>query len=60
MKWKCRHCGHQSESETSCCWEHWQEASAIKTSSFWFLGSAFMVAAGLVALISWLITWLQS
>lgn len=25
MNWKCEHCGFEAESETSCCFEHWEQ-----------------------------------
>jgi hypothetical protein len=53
MSWKCRHCGFESERETSCCYAHWEEAANARTSSFWFVGSAAMTALGFVVLLFW-------
>lgn len=54
MTWRCRHCGHEAESETSCCYEHWEEAVSDRFWSPAFLGSALLTAALIVGLVAWL------
>ncbi len=53
MRWQCRHCGYKAESETSCCYAHWEEAANARMSSFWFVGSALIVAVVIVGAIAW-------
>lgn len=45
MSWVCKYCGFSAPTETACCYASWEEAANAKMGSFWFIGSAFAVAA---------------
>lgn len=53
--WKCEHCGFEASSQTSCCYEAWSDAADVKMGSFWFIGSAIIVAIAVSALLWWLL-----